>query len=110
MDPVPDPRTLAPEVLKSLIKELVSREHDDASTRRALHVQIDALRRKLVDRLREEGDDIIFGPDILGPGAAGVREPRTPRPQQGSDGVALPEPPEPGPDGDAPRSPDQRDE
>jgi hypothetical protein len=35
---------------------------------------------------------MIFGGDNLGPGSAGVREPRTPRPQRGSDGVELPEP------------------
>jgi hypothetical protein len=109
MDRVPDPRTLASEELKSLITELVSREQDVSNHRGLLHAQIDALRGELVNRLREEGEVVIFGPDTLGPGAAGVREPRTPRPQQGSDGVALPEPAEPGPDRDAPRSPDQRD-
>jgi hypothetical protein len=111
MDPVPDPRTLASEELKSLIGELVTREQDVSNTRRTLHVQIDALRRELVDRLRSEseGEEIIFGPDILGPGAAGVREPRTPQPQQGADGVALPEPSESAPDRDAPRRQDLHD-
>jgi hypothetical protein len=103
MDPLPDPRSLAPEELKSLIKELVSLEQEVSNTRQVLHAQIDALRRELVDRLREEGNDIIFGPDILGPGSAGVRGPRTPRPQRGSDGVALPEPPDSDPESNAPR-------
>jgi RsiG-like len=94
MDPLPDPRSLADEELKSLIEELIRKEQEVSETRRVLRAQIDALRRELVDRLREEGQDIIFGPDVLGPGSASVREPRSPRPQRGSDGVALPEPPD----------------
>jgi hypothetical protein len=92
MDPLPDPRSLALEELQLLLTELVSREQEVSNTRRVLHAQIDALRRELVDRLRDEGGTIIFGPDTLGPGPSGVREPRTPSPRQGSDGVALPEP------------------
>jgi hypothetical protein len=102
-NPLPDPRSLAPEELKSLIKELVSREQEVSNTRQIVHAQVDALRRELVDRLREQGNDIIFGPDILGPGSAGVREPRTPRPQRGSDGVALPEPRDSDPESNVPR-------
>jgi hypothetical protein len=93
MGPFPDPRSLASEELKLLLKQLISREQEVSKTRQVLHTQIDSLRRELVDRLRDEGGTIIFGPDTLGPGPSGVREPRTPRPQRGSDGVALPEPP-----------------
>lgn len=92
MDPLPDPRSLAPEELKLRLKELISREQEVSNTRRALHAQIDTLRRELVDRLRNEGKDVIFGPDTLGPGTSGVREPLTPRPQRGSEGAELPEP------------------
>lgn len=102
MDPVPDPRSLAAEELKSLIEELIRKEQEVSDTRRILHAQIDVLRRELVERLREEGQDIIFGPDVLGPGSAGVCEPRSPRPQRGSDGVALPEPPDSDADSDPP--------
>ena len=89
MDPLTDPRSLATEELKLLIQELISREQEVSDTRQALHAQIDALRGELVDRLRDEGKDVIFGPDTLGPG---VREPIPPRPHQGADGIALPEP------------------
>jgi hypothetical protein len=92
MDPLTDPRSLATEELKLLIQELISREQEVSDTRQALHAQIDALRGELVDRLRNEGKDVIFGPDTLGPGTSGVREPITPRPHQGADGIALPEP------------------
>jgi hypothetical protein len=102
VEPLPDPRSLAADELKSLIKELIRKEQEVSEMRRVLHGQIDALRRELVDRLREEGQDIIFGPDVLGPGSAGVREPRSPRPQRGSDGVALPEPPDSDTDCDLP--------
>jgi hypothetical protein len=102
MDALPDPRSLTAAELKSLIKELIRQEQEVSDTRRVLHGQIDALRRELVDRLREEGQDIIFGPDVLGPGSAGVREPRSPHPQRGSDGVALPEPPDSDTDSDPP--------
>jgi hypothetical protein len=92
MDPLPDPRSLATEELKSVLKQRISREQEVSNARKVLHAEIDALRQELVRRLREEGNDVILGPDILGPGWAGVREPRRPGPQRGSDGVALPEP------------------
>lgn len=92
MDALTDPRSLATEELKLLIQELISREQEVSDTRQGLHAQIDALRGELVDRLRNEGKDVIFGPDTLGPGTSGVREPITPRPHQGADGIALPEP------------------
>jgi hypothetical protein len=92
MDHVPDPCSLASEQLKLLLKKLVSREQEVSDTRQVLHAQIDALRRELVNRLRDEGGEVIFGPDMLGPGTSGVREPRPSRPQRGSDGVALPRP------------------
>jgi hypothetical protein len=90
----PDPRSLARDELTSVLKKLTSREQAVSDERRSLHVQIDALRRELVDRLRDEGNTVIFGPDFLDPGSAGVREPRNPSRENGSDGIALPEPPE----------------
>jgi hypothetical protein len=92
MDPLTDPRSLATEELKLRIRELISREQEVSDARHALHAQIDALRGELVDRLRDEGAHVIFGPDALGPGTSGVREPITPRPHRGADGIALPEP------------------
>ena len=92
MDPLTDPRSLATEELKLLIQELISREQEVSDTRQALHAQIDALRGELIDRLRNEGKDVISGPETFGPGTSGVREPITPRPHQGADGIALPEP------------------
>ncbi|MFZ1993279.1 MAG: hypothetical protein WAU75_04155 [Solirubrobacteraceae bacterium] len=92
MDPLTDPRSLATEELKLLIQQLISREQEVSDTGQALRAQIDTLRGELVDRLRNEGTDVIFGPDTLGPGTSGVREPITPRPHQGADGIALPEP------------------
>jgi hypothetical protein len=92
MDPAPDPRSLASEELQLILAKLVGREQEVSSTCRVLHEQINALRRELVNRLRDEGGDVIFGPGMLGPGTSGVREPRAPRPQRGSDWVALPEP------------------
>jgi hypothetical protein len=68
MDPIPDPRSLGQEELKRLLNGLVSREQEVSSTRQVLHAQIDALRRELVDRLRDEPSDVIFGPDVLGSG------------------------------------------
>jgi uncharacterized membrane protein YccC len=67
MEPLRDPRSLATEELKRLIQELVSREQQISDTREALRAQIDALRGELVARLRDEGKDVIFGPDTLGP-------------------------------------------
>ncbi len=98
----PDPRSLARRELTSLLKELTSREQAVSDERRTLHAQIDALRRELVDRLRDEGNAVISGSDFLDPGSAGVREPRNPRPEDGSDGIALSEPPRPDVQPDAP--------
>jgi hypothetical protein len=91
----PDPHSLARDELASLLRELTSREQAVSEERRALHAQIDALRREFVDRLREEGHVVISGSDLLDPGSAGVREPRSPSHKNGSDGIALPEPPAP---------------
>ena len=98
----PDPHSLARDELTSLLKELTSREQAVSDERRTLHGQIDALRRELVDRLRDEGHVVISGSDFLDPGSAGVREPRNPRPEDGSDGIALSEPPRPDVVPDAP--------
>jgi hypothetical protein len=77
----PDPHSLARGELTSLLKELTSREQAVSDERRTLHAQIDALRRELVDRLRDEGNTVICGSDFLDPGSTGVREPRNPRPE-----------------------------
>ena len=66
MDPLTDPRSLGTEELKLVVQELISREEQVFDTRQALHAQIDALRGELVDRLRDEGKDEIFGADTLG--------------------------------------------
>lgn len=68
MDLGPDPRSLGQEELKRLLNELISREQEVSSTRQVLHAQIDALRRELVDRLRDDGREVILGPDVLGSG------------------------------------------
>jgi hypothetical protein len=103
----PDPHSLAPDELGSLLQELTSREEVVSEERRVLHAQIDALRQELVDRLRDEGNVVISGSDFLDPGSAGVREPRNPSPHNGSDAIALPEPPAPdiGLDAPPPRDP-----
>jgi hypothetical protein len=92
--------------LTSLLQELTSSEEMVSDERRVLYTQIDALRRELVDRLRDEGV-VISGSDFLDPGSAGVREPRNPSPQNSSDGIAIPVPPAPdvGPDAPSPRDP-----
>lgn len=98
----PDPHSLARDELTSLLQELTSREEVVSDERRVLHTQIDALRKELVDRLRDEGNVVISGSDILDPGSAGVREPRSPSPKNGSDGIALPEPAAPDTEPEAP--------
>jgi hypothetical protein len=80
--------------LTSLLQELTCREEMVSDERGVLHTQIDALRRELVDRLRDEGNVVISGSDFLDPGSAGVREPRNPSPQN-SDGIAIRVPPAP---------------
>ena len=81
--------------IKSWLEQLTQREQAVSDERRALHEQIDGLRRELVDRLRRRDTTVISGEDEIDPGPAGVREPRGPRPRTGSDGAALTEP-EPG--------------
>lgn len=88
----PDPRSLARGEQTVLLRELTTREQAVSDERRALHAQIDALRQELVNRLREEGEVVISGSDFFDPGSAGVREPRSPRPQTGADRIALPQP------------------
>lgn len=103
MSRVPDPRSLARDELTSRLKELMNREQAVSDERRTLHAEIDAMRRELVTRLRDEGNTVLLGPDFLDPGAAGVREPVNPRPTNDPDAVALPEPREPGREPDAPQ-------
>jgi RsiG-like len=103
----PDPHSLARDELTSLLQELTSREEVVSNERRVLHAQIGALRQEFVDRLRDEGNVVISGSDLLDPGSAGVCEQRNPSPQNASDGIALPEAPAPdvGPDAPLPRDP-----
>ena len=63
----PDPHWLARGELTSLLKELTSKEQVVSDERRTLHAQIDALRRELVDRLRDEGNTVISGADFSTP-------------------------------------------
>jgi hypothetical protein len=107
MPAFPDPHSVARDELTSLVQELTSREEIVSDERRVLHTQIDALRRELVDRLREEGNVVISGSDFLDPGSAGVRQARNPSPQNSSDGIAIRVPPAPdiGPDAPPPRDP-----
>jgi len=105
MPAFPDPRSLARDELTSLLQELTIREELVSDERRGLHTQINALRRELVDRLRDQGNVVIS--DFLNPGSAGVREPRNPSPQNNSDSIVIPEPPAPdiGADAQPPRDP-----
>ncbi|MGZ4249758.1 MAG: RsiG family protein [Solirubrobacteraceae bacterium] len=64
MTAFPDPHSLARDELTALLTKLTSREQVASDERRTLHTQIDALRRELVDRLRDEGNTVIFGPDV----------------------------------------------
>lgn len=105
MSGFPDPRSLARGELTTLLRELTTREQAVSDERQTLHAHIDDLRRELVNRLREEGDVVIAGSDFLDPGSVGVREPRSPRPQAGSDGIALSKP-APDHEPDRPRRPE----
>jgi RimJ/RimL family protein N-acetyltransferase len=76
----PDPHSLGRDELTSLLKELTRREQAVSDERRTLHAQIDALRRELVDRLRDEGNTVISGADFHDPGSPSVEfEPAIPR-------------------------------
>lgn len=94
MDAFPDPESLSRDELKAVLKALTEEEAGVSERRHVLHARIDAYRRELVNRLREAGDLVIEGTDLedLDDGSAGVREPRTPPPQRGAGGVALPKP------------------
>lgn len=73
---LPDPHSLARDELTSLLKELTITEQALSDERRTLHAQIDALRRELVDRLRDEGNTVICGADFLDPGVERDAPPR----------------------------------
>jgi hypothetical protein len=72
----PDPHSLARDELTSFLKELSAREQAVSDERRVLHAQIDALRRELVERLRDEGNTVICRSDVE-PDAPPPREPPT---------------------------------
>jgi chaperonin cofactor prefoldin len=61
MPAFPDPHSAARDELTSLLQELTNREEMVSDERRVLHTQIDALRRELADRLRDEGNVVISG-------------------------------------------------
>ena len=86
-DLLPDLGSLSDEELKQLKDDLEAQEQKLSYQRRLLHGQIDILRAEIVARLQRAGGQ--SGPDTLG-----VREPRRPRPSQGSAGAALAPPPE----------------
>ncbi|MFZ1996938.1 MAG: GNAT family N-acetyltransferase [Solirubrobacteraceae bacterium] len=68
----PDPHSLGRDELTSLLNEFTSREQAVSNERRTLHCRVDALRRELVDRLRDEGNTVICGADLHEPGSCGV--------------------------------------
>jgi len=55
--------TLSKEQIQDRLHPLTEQEFAVSTRRRELHVEIDALRRKLVNRTREEGVDVISGED-----------------------------------------------
>ncbi len=61
VDLSPDPRSLSKDQITARLDELTRREEQISEARRALHGEIDALRRELVERLRREGGTIIAG-------------------------------------------------
>lgn len=63
MDAFADPGSLALDELKAVLVDLMGREGDASDMRRTLHAQIDALRRELVQRMREQGQEVISGAD-----------------------------------------------
>ena len=85
-------RALTKEQIRDRLHRLTEEESTVSARRHSLHSEIDALRRELVDRLREEGGDVIAGDDPLGPDPSGSREPHRPTPRIDSDGAALVEP------------------
>ena len=82
MPAFPDPHSLARDELTSLLQQLTSREELVSDERRGLHTQIEALRRELVDRLRDEGNVVISGSDFLDPGSGGRPRAAQPEPSE----------------------------
>jgi hypothetical protein len=70
--------------IKDRLRVLTEQEQVVSARRGVVHREIDALRRELIDRLRDDGQQIITGEDFSGPGPAGSREPRRPLPGAGS--------------------------
>jgi hypothetical protein len=87
----PDPSEISNEQLKARIRDFVAQEAQLSATRAELHEEIDVLRGELVKRLRRDGATVVRGEDPDGDdtGLSGVREPRSPAPEEGSDGVLL---------------------
>ncbi len=85
-------RALTKEQIRDRLHRLTEEESTVSARRQTLHSEIDALRRELVDRLRDEGGDVIAGDDPLGPDPSGGRAPNRPMPRTDSGGAALVEP------------------
>jgi hypothetical protein len=68
MDPRPDPRSLAAEELKSLIKELIGKEQGVSDSRWVLHGQIDVLRRDSSKDFAKKDRTLSLGPTFSAPG------------------------------------------
>jgi hypothetical protein len=81
-DLLPDLGFLSDEELTQLKDDLEAREQNLSFERRLLHGKLDILRGEIVARLHRRGGE-------GGPAASGVREPRRPRPSQGSAGAEL---------------------
>jgi hypothetical protein len=62
--------------IKDRLRVLAEHEEGVSARRRDLHREIDALRRDLIERLRDDGQQITAGEDFCGPGPGGSREPR----------------------------------
>jgi hypothetical protein len=71
--------------IKMRLAQLSAQEVQVPDRRHVFRPEIDELRAELVERLRADG-----GPG--GTDLTGDREPRPPRPQRGSDGIALAQP------------------
>jgi hypothetical protein len=81
-DLLPDLGSLSDEELKQLNDDLEAQEQNLSYERRVLHGKLDILRAEIVARLQRAGGE-------GGPATSGVREPRRPRPSQGSAGAEL---------------------
>lgn len=66
----PDPRHLTKSELAERLQELTGEEEEISAARRALHAEIDDLRREVAERLRQEGTCVIAGDEVAAAQAA----------------------------------------